>query len=204
MDDSSLTDFLTKLGKALPNLQPNKYAADVERLFYAAACSADSVAGQNFNDYTEMAEGKRKNAVDHELRTNPLIGVTLTMSQQAQHVHSLLEPDSEKKLFDPEYHLQASLKSQVYSFAMSSALLVMYGPDQGNDFIPHLWRNARSAAIKNINDCVKAGIPCLAAICDFEMAEAARDSNQTPIEALTAYWRASLYAKALLMSFDKK
>ena len=116
-------------------------------------------------------------------------------------LHLQLQPDAEKKATCSEYHLQASLKAQVTTFTKASALLVIYGADSTNDFVPHMLRNARSAAIRNISECVKAGIPCVAAIYDFEMAESANGSNKDNVAVLMAYWRASLYAKALLMSF---
>ena len=126
------------------------------------------------------------------------------MGRYAKYCHNRLEPDAEEKLTDRNYHLQASLKAQISSFSLASAVLVMYGADDSSDFISHLLRNARGAAIRNINDCVKAGIPCLPAICDFEFAEASRNSNKGTAFTLVSYWRASLYSKALLMSFDRK
>ena len=125
------------------------------------------------------------------------------MQKHANYYHSLLLPDSDEKASKADYHLQASLKSQVSTFSMASAMLVMYGADQSNDFLPHLWRNARNAAIQNINECVNAGIPCFSAICDFESAEASGNSNNDKVYSLISYWRASLYSKALLMSFKQ-
>lgn len=204
-DDDALSDFLGRLGKALPQLHANKRAAEVERLFYSASFAADSVAGQNFQSaLAASAERGDKNTVESELKRNPLISSMLEMQNHAQYCHHKLQPDAEKKPTDVPYHLQASLKAQISSFAFASAVLVMYGPDDSSDFFLHLMRNARNAAIRNINDCVKAGIPCVAAICDFELAEAARNSNKDAVHTLVAYWRASLYSKALLMSFNRK
>ena len=205
-NDDALSDFLGRLGKALPALQQNKRAAEVERLFYSASCAADSVAGQNFQSAISASAdgGRKKRTVESEFWDNPVLYSLLEMQNHAQYCHSLLQPDSEKKPTSPSYHLQVSLKSQVSSFALASAMLVMYGADQSSDFISHMVRNARRAAIRNINDCVKAGIPCLSAICDFELADASRNSNKGAVFTLVAYWRASLYSKALLMSFKQK
>lgn len=204
-DDDALSDFLGKLGKTFPALRANRHAAEVERLFYSAACAADSVAGQNFRSaLAAAADGGRKDTAESELKRNPLIGTMIEMQDHARRCHHLLQPDAEKKPTDIPYHLQASLKAQISSFTLASAMLVMYGADQSSDFTSHLLRNARGAAIRNINDCVKAGIPCLPAICDFELAEASRNSNKGIASTLVAYWRASLYSKALLMSFNQK
>ena len=204
-NDNALSDFLGRLGKALPPLHANKRAAEVERLFYSASCAADSVAGQNFQSaLAAVADGGHKNTAESELKRNPLISSMLEMQNQALSCHHMLQPDADEKPTNMQYHLQASLKAQISSFTLASAMLVMYGADQSSDFISHLLRNARSAAIRNINDCVTAGIPCLTAICDFELAEASRNSNKGAVFTLVSYWRASLYSKALLMSFNQK
>ena len=204
-DNSELDKFLGKLGKALPRLHANSRAEEVERLFYSASCAANSVAGENFQDFMSVKAGsalKEETAVKKEWQDNPFISFTVEMQMQALEDHSLLSPDSTKPLYNRTYHVQASLKSQISALTLASAVLVIYGADQSNDFIPHLLRNAREAAIQNINDCVSAGIPCLPAICDFETAE--NDQNGAGVfKSLAAYWRASLYSKALLMSFKQ-
>ncbi len=192
-------DFLAELAATLPNKKANKRAAEVERLFYSASYAADSVAEDNFTS-AMSAQAGRKNAED-EVKQNPYFLPFLEMQKEARELHLQLQPDAEKKATCPEYHLQASLKAQVTTFTMASALLVMYGPDSTNDFVPHMLRNARSAAIRNINECINANIPCIAAIYDFEMAESATGRDKDTVAVLMAYWRASLYAKALLMSF---
>lgn len=204
-DNSELDKFLGKLGKALPRLHANSRAEEVERLFYSASCAANSVAGENFQDFMSVKAGsalKEETAVKKEWQDNPFISFAVEMQMQALEDHSLLSPDSTKPLYNRAYHVQASLKSQISALTLSSAVLVIYGADQSNDFIPHLLRNAREAAIQNISDCVSAGIPCLPAICDFETAE--NDQNGAGVfKSLAAYWRASLYSKALLMSFKQ-
>lgn len=202
LDSRSFDDFLGKLGDTLPKIKANKRAAEVERLFYSAACAADSVAGENFqSSLAAQADSGRKNTAENEAKRNPVMNPFLEMQKQAFYCHSLMMPDSDEKATNMNYHLQAFLKNQVTTFAMASAMLVMYGADQSNDFLPHLWRNARNAAIRNINECVKSGIPCFPAICDFESAEASENSNNDKVYSLISYWRASLYSKALLMSF---
>ena len=201
----AFSDFLGRLGKALPPLRANKRAPEVERLFYAAACASDFVAGQNFTS-TLRADADRgtKRTFKSETMRNPLLGYMIAMHDYAQQCHAMLQPGAPEAPTYISYHTQASLKAQVYSFALSSVVLVMYGADSSSDFIPHLLHNARNTAIRNINDCVKAGIPCLPAICDFELAETVSYGNKGNYSTLALYWRASLYAKALLMSFKQE
>ncbi len=204
LDESSLDNFIGKLADTLPQIKANKRAIEVEKLFYSAACAADSVAGDNFQSSVaaqQQADGNRKNVIDKEFSYNPILYPFLEVRKNAAYCHAILAPDAEKKPSSLDYHIQASIKNQVTLFSMASAALVMYGGDRSSDFIPHLIRNARAASIRNINECVRAGIPCFAAICDFETAEAARNSNQEMVYSLISYWRASLYSKALLMSF---
>ena len=125
----------------------------------------------------------------------------MAVLKHANVCHAYLSSRLRNHLYDPAYHLQASLKAQISSFVLASAIMVMYGANQSSDFRAHLLRNARGAAVRNINDCVKAGIPCLSAICDFEIAEASSKNSTDNISGLVMYWRASLYSKALLMSF---
>ena len=190
-------ELFSGLAGTLPDLKANKRAAEIERLFYSAAFAADSAAGNNFN--LRMAQAEKKE-VENEIRNNPYLHILDEMKNHAFYCHDMLTQEAEKKASFPAYHLQASLKMQVTTFTMASLLMTIYGADNSTDFIKHMLRNARSAAVRNINECVKADIPCIAAICDFETAESSDTANDT-FTALMSYWRASLYAKALLMSF---
>ena len=190
-------ELFSGLAGTLPDLKANKRAAEIERLFYSAAFAADSAAGNNFN--LRMAQAEKKE-VENEIRNNPYLHILDEMKNHAFYCHDMLTQEAEKKASFPAYHLQASLKMQVTTFTMASLLMTIYGADNSTDFIKHMLRNARNAAVRNINECVKADIPCIAAICDFETAESSDTANDT-FTALMSYWRASLYAKALLMSF---
>lgn len=205
IDPSMLNDFLRKFGNTLPKLKANKYAPQVERLFYSALRAVDSIAHENFSQFQSSLAAQTgdggKNAsylrvVENEAKRNPVMVPYLKMLEHAYDCHCLLQPDADQKASNMDYHLQASLKSQIYAFTMAEAMLIIYGCDNSSDFFSHLSRNARNAAIRNISECVKAGIPCFPAICNFEFAEASEK-----IESLICYWRASLYSKALLMSF---
>ena len=201
LDDNAQDEFLGRLGATMPKLRANRHAAEVERLFYVAASSTLAVAQGHINSRGESA-AKRGEDFNGKLQGDPLYRKTRVVLNQAAKYHLYLDPRYRNKLYNMPYHLQASLKAQVSAFVLSSAVMVKYGPDSNaSDFMPHLIRNARIAAIRNIDECIKAGIPCLQPICDFEIAEASRDSDPDPFVALTAYWRAALYSKALLMSF---
>ena len=192
-------EFLTELAGTLPNLKANKRAAEVERLFFSAAAAAGFVAVDNVGFCMQVAKDKKRAA--ENLKWDPYYHHAVQMQYFSGNCHNQLKLDADKPASNPEYHLQASLKAQISAFCMSSAVSLLYGPDGTNDFIPHMIRNARRAAIRNINECVKANIPCIAAICDFEVAESKSGNKSEQIDVLKAYWRASLYSKALLMSF---
>ena len=202
MDTSLYDDFLGELGDTLPRLRPNRRASEVERLFYSGAHAVGAAAWGNLQALLAMlsAQGEEVSELD-VLKEDPLLLPFQIQLQHSDDFHGMLSPAADEKPSFPDYHLQASLKSQVETLAMASAVLMTYGADESNDFIPHLRRNAREAAIRNINECVNAGIPCLPAICDFEIAEA---TDGPPTDVLIPYWRASLYSKALLMSFRKE
>ena len=198
-DSRGFEDFLGELGDTLPRLRPNKRASEVERLFFSAAHAVEFAAGENLQTVLNAQAGGTSAPALNPVKQDPLLLPFWMIRLYADELHQALLPDSERKLSARDYHLQVSLKAQVETFTMASALLVNYGADRSNDFIPHLLRNARESAVRNINECVKAGIPCLSAVCDFEIAEA---NDGTPIDRLIPYWRASLYSKALLMSFQ--
>ena len=200
LDDSEYTDYLREFGELFPKMNSLPRASEVERLFYSAAIAVDAVAHDNYNAFAESASAEAGNQPPENLE-NAILAPYFELSNHAYYCHSLLLPDSPEKPTHHKYHSQASLKANMGKFAMAAALVVMYGPDQSNDFLPHLWRIARMAAVHNISECVAAGIPCPAAIYDFELAEVNSNSETAPIWGLVSYWRASLYSKALMMSF---
>lgn len=129
-------------------------------------------------------------------------------------------------LYDEPYHAQVSLKFQVTWYVAAAAYLCIYTtPDSYVNYVDlrdTLLDNARNSALRNISECLKAGIPCYAPICCFESAEVKRktpkpdrrtpagkmnhESNDADREELADilidYWCASMYAKALLLSFN--
>lgn len=202
MDTSPYNEFLGELGDTLPRLRPNRRASEVERLFHSGAHAVGSAAWGNLQETVNALAARGEQISASELfQMDSLLPVFQLLQQSADSAHNRLSPRSEKRATFPDYQLQASLKLQVETLAAASAVLVTYDGNDSNDFISHLRRNAREAAIRNISECVKAGIPCLPAICDFEIAEGTDDS---PTDILIPYWRASLYSKALLMSFRQE
>lgn len=200
LDDTEYTDFLRDFGETLPKLKATSRAKEVERLFFSAAAAVDAVASDNYRASAESASAESEDLQQDDLY-NPILNPYFRLSYNAASFHRLLLPDSPEKPTNEEYHLQASLKANIGQFAMASALVVWYGPDRSNDFLPQLWRIARSSAMHNISECIAAGIPCYSAIYDFEIGEASINANDSPIWGLISYWKASLYSKALMMSF---
>ncbi len=200
LDDAEYIDFLRDLGETLPRLHSVSRAREVERLFYSAAMAVDAVANDNYRASAQYASEGAEGDSQIDLE-NPILNPYLELLETTSNLHSLLLPDAPEKPTHEEYHLQVSLKANVGKFAMASALVVLYGPDQSNDFLPHLWRIARQSAVQNISECMAAGVPCVSAIYEFEMAEASIGTSESPIWGLMSYWKASLYSKALLMSF---
>lgn len=200
LDDADYNVFLSELGETLPRIRSTSRAREVERLFYSAAMAVDAVANDNYQASVQNASAAPGSASLGTL-DNPILNPYLELMTSTVNYHELLLPDAPEKPTHEKYHLQASLKANVATFAMASALVVWYGPDQSNDFLPHLWRIARQSAVQNISECMAAGVPCVSAIYDFEMAEAGIGTGESPIWGLVSYWKASLYSKALLMSF---
>ncbi|MGI5872601.1 MAG: S16 family serine protease [Bacillota bacterium] len=200
LDDAEYNDFLRELGETLPKLNSTPRSKEVERLFYSAAMAVDAVANDNYRASAQNASAEPEAQEQADLE-NPILNPYLELLENTASYHSLLLSDSPEKPTHEKYHLQASLKANIAKFSMASALVVWYGPDRSNDFLPHLWRIARQSAVQNISECMAAGVPCVSAIYDFEMAEASINASESPIWGLMSYWKASLYSKALLMSF---
>ena len=202
LDSAPYAAFLKELCATFPAMKANKYADDVEQLFYSAARAVNNVAIGSVTDYLKLAPENEKQKIKQEVIDNPYFASYIEIADTAFGLHNEL---TERTDFTyPAYHLQAALKAQVTTYAMAAAHLILYGPDQSYDFIPYLLRNARSSAIQCIKECIDTGIPCVSPIHDFEMAEIASSSHSAAVSALISYWRASLHAKALLMSFAKK
>lgn len=69
-----------------------------------------------------------------------------------------------------------------------------------SDLLNYLLTAARTSALRAMDACRAKELVCLAAIEQFEEAENGRDHASTDkVEVLTAYWKASLQAKALLL-----
>lgn len=69
-----------------------------------------------------------------------------------------------------------------------------------SDLLNYLLTAARTSALRAMEACRAKELVCLAAIEQFEEAESGRDhASADKVEVLTAYWKASLQAKALLL-----
>ena len=88
-------------------------------------------------------------------------------------------------------------------FAESSAQLLKLDNSEDNaTFMAFVTDRARITAIKSMDVCRKAGIPCFAAVLAFQKAERGRSAmTQDPTAVLANYWKATMSSKALVMAF---
>lgn len=66
-------------------------------------------------------------------------------------------------------------------------------------------RRARESALSSIDECARAGLPCIPALQFFEEAESVGladvSANDLIHDVLKNYWQADLTARAIMMSF---
>ena len=220
-DRTKLYEFLGELGETMPKLQPTDRAHEVEALFHTASNTAQSM----ISALTEKRSRKRTTSLlQHFCR---LVG---ERARRCHHIYQrapyMINNFGDYVLYDEPYHAQVSLKFQVTWYVAAAAYLCIYTtPDSYVNYVDlrdTLLDNARNSALRNISECLKAGIPCYAPICCFESAEVKRktpkpdrrtpagkmnhESNDADREELADilidYWCASMYAKALLLSFN--
>lgn len=88
-------------------------------------------------------------------------------------------------------------------FAESSALLLKLDNSTDNaSFMAFIADRARVNALKSMEVCRRAGIPCFAAVLSFQKAERGRaDKSQDLTSVLANYWKATMSSKALVMAF---
>lgn len=88
-------------------------------------------------------------------------------------------------------------------FAEASAQQLALDNETANSsFTAFVTDRARETALRSMDACRKAGIPCFGSVLSFQNAErarAGRDGSATGI--LSNYWKATMTAKALLIAF---
>ena len=215
-DEKLYTEIFRHYGKVRPNADLER----VERLFHSAWLASDAALTTDvIHSQAEEAESSTKQAWLGFAAKDMHVATYLLGKDYTRLAHSWL--DHPERLGNHHYHAAAMLSVNARKFASSCALLVKYGPDLGGvfdesdtykcnspDFLNYLIRRARLNALRTINECVRAGVPCLNALAKFEDADAKNidnvDAEELLHDVLENYWAAGLEAKALLMSFGAK
>ena len=87
-------------------------------------------------------------------------------------------------------------------FAEASAqLLQLDGDTENASFMAFVMDRARNNALRSMEACRKAGIPCFAAVRSFQEAERNRANGTISASLVIDYWKATMSAKALVMAF---
>ncbi len=215
-DKKLYTEVYRHYGKVRPNADLER----AERLFHSAWLASDAaLTADVVRSQAEEAESSAKQ-VWLEFATKDMhVAEYLLGKDYTRLAHSWLEHP--ERLGDHRYHAAAMLSVNARKVASSCALLVKYGPDLGGeldesgsykcnspDFLSYLIRRARLNALLMINECVRAGVPCLNALEKFQEADAKNidnvDAEDLLHDVLENYWAAGLEAKALLMGFGPK
>lgn len=88
-------------------------------------------------------------------------------------------------------------------FAEASAQQLALDNETDNaSFTAFVTDRARETALRSMDACRKAGIPCFGAVLSFQKAERSRaDRSGSATGILADYWKATMTAKALVMAF---
>ena len=201
------------------NIRPNANLERAERLFHSAWLAADASLDVDIvRKYAEKAQTSQDRIVMAFAAKDLYFASYMFGKARAKLAHSWL--DNPDRLSDRRYHAAAMLSLNAKMLATSYTLLVKHGVDLGGhfgddgsykcaspEFLNYLIRRARVSALISINECVRAGVPCLNALRLFESADGKNmgeiDDEGLLHGVLESYWAAALDAKALLMSFAK-
>ena len=88
-------------------------------------------------------------------------------------------------------------------FAEASAQMLSLDKEAENaSFVAFVTDRARTLALRGMEACRNAGIPCFGPVLAFQKAERSRaERKETVTQVLADYWKATMSAKALLMAF---
>ena len=204
------------VAKTLNQRNPTAHARRTENLFHTAALAIQGGLETMIAEAGNGTEDGPEKVRQFLLTNDENYSIHNMNRLMMLNMHRLQENPA--KLQAPDYHLIASLFSQLDAMAMGSALLVKYGPElesnfdeegsinyQNADFLQYLIRTARDRALVHIAECRNLDIPCPTPIADFQYAETHRDDNDVDKlhDVVQRYWRASLGAKALIMAFGQ-
>ena len=218
LDDDEM--LYTEIYRHYSKVRPNADLERAERLFHSAWLASDAaLTADVIHSQAEEAESSAKQVWLEFAAKDVRVAAYLLGKDYTRLAHSWLEHP--ERLGNHRYHAAAMLSVNARKFASSCALLVKYGPDmegeldesgsykcKSPDFLNYLIRRARLNALLMINECVRAGVPCLSALAKFENAETMDvdnvDADALLHDVLENYWAAGLEAKALLMGFGPK
>ena len=218
LDDDKM--LYTAIYRHYDKVRPNADLERAERLFHSAWLASDAaLTADVIHSQAEEAESSAKQVWLEFAAKDMYVAAYLLGKDYTRLAHSWLEHP--ERLGDRRYHAAAMLSVNARKFASSCELLVKYGPDMGGeldesgsykckspDFLSYLIRRARLNALLMINECVRAGVPCLNALEKFQEADAKNidnvDAEDLLHDVLENYWAAGLEAKALLMGFGPK
>ena len=211
---NSIKAIRMALARTFRQMRPNSRAKQVGQLFHTAALSINQTVENDIvaqtADALQIAPAimrMRLAAVDLDFATYQASETDIIATHEWT--------GTPERLADPEYHIIADLFGQIEFMAKGSSLLMKNGPDldletdeEGNQrygntlFLQYMVNTARSRALVHIEECRLLDIPCIAAIAAFEQAEIHRDNPASDkMQVVQSYWRASLSAKGLVMSF---
>ena len=181
-EDKRLKDIYTDISEMLPSMRPNDAAGKIENFFQIALIAAINAAKAGCE------------SLSLDWNTALFMDTAIEANNLALDWHNEICNASY-----PDYHVQVSLKLQIEAFVKFSVILALEYRNTSTDFEKYLIRNARQNALKNMQECADAGIPCIEPVRAFYVAESNAENDF--ISVLYDYWYAALYSKALLISF---
>lgn len=173
----------------IPYIRPNSQVSKVESLFYRTMMSVDEALSEGVaesgDSFFAIAYG--------------------ALLRHAIDAHQQLSAGAEREL--------GTIFAEAQALAMGCALVMCRatassGEAPGNSaFYSSVVSTARENALANIDECLKADIPCVMPVVCFQLAESARDAGMgehaeaNRLMVLANYLQASLSAKALVLCF---
>ena len=184
----------------------NKKVQQAEKAFYSAVLSVSHVLEREREEEAEE-ENMAKSMFIHRVidGVDPEYAILRAAVAHMRQNHRVVE---ENKVTNSNYNVSAQLYRQSQILAKACAVQVKFSPDVeydfnsdeiGNsEFVQFLVRMARQSALSSIEDCKKAGIPCIDPILKVQLGDVAMGDGEV-FKALEMYWCAHLGCKALLM-----
>ena len=207
-----------KLVAQLNQIKSNGRAVETSRLFYNGWLAADK--SLEVNVIAEIQENKQQTqgqVITQLFLSDPAYASYRYSQKTCMYMYRNIK-ELGSDLQNKDYQAVASTFASIDMFSRASTLLIkhsvelgMYKDENGNihyrnsAFLHYLIRTARLHALRNIAECKRLQIPCVAPIKLFEKAEIAREKTNSDKlhDVLKVYWEAGFQAKALVLSFQK-